>query len=196
MHPVQFDVDYVERRSRLTTFFRLLLVIPHLIFAAIYGIVAFVVVFIAWFAILITGRFPVGMWNLTAGFVRYYARITGYCYLVTDPFPPFSGEGEYPSTLHIERPETQSRLKTLFRTILAIPFYIVAYLLSIAMSAVGFLLWLIIVITGKSPRGLHNFQVMCVRYSARFYAFWMLLVDAWPNFEEPEAQPSHPEPAV
>ena len=36
MHPVQLDVDYVERRSRLTTFFRWLLVIPHVIFLAIY----------------------------------------------------------------------------------------------------------------------------------------------------------------
>jgi hypothetical protein len=64
------------------------------------------------------------------------------------------------------------------------------------MGAVGFLLWLIIVITGKSPRGLHNFQVMCVRYSMRFYTFLYLLVDAWPSFEEPELQPGSPEPAV
>jgi hypothetical protein len=196
MHPVQLDVDYVERRSRLTTFFRLLLVIPHAIFLAIYGIVAAIVVFIAWFAILITGSFPAGMWNLVSGFVRYYGRVTSYMYLVTDPFPPFSGDGEYAATLHIERPEQQSRWKTLIRVILAIPFYIVAYLLSIAMGAVGFLLWLIIVITGKAPQGLHNFQVMCVRYSMRFYAFLYLLVDAWPSFEEPQAQPSSPEPAV
>lgn len=196
MHPVQLDVDYVERRSRLTTFFRWILVIPHLIFAAIYGFVAGIVVFIAWFAILITGRFPVGMWNLTAGFLRYYARVTSYSYLVSDPWPPFSGEGEYPATLHIERPEQQSRWKTLIRVILLIPFYIVAYLLNIAMSAVGFLLWLIIVITGKSPRGLHNFQVMCVRYSMRFSAFGLLLVDAWPNFEEPEGHPSGTQPAT
>jgi Domain of unknown function (DUF4389) len=193
MHPVQLDVDYVERRSRLTTFFRWILVIPHVIFLAIYGIVAGIVVFIAWFAILITGSFPAGMWNLVAGFNRYYARVTGYMYLVTDPFPPFSGDGEYPATLHIERPERQSRWKTLIRIILAIPFYIVAYLLNIAMGAVGFLLWLIIVITGKSPLGLHNFQEMCVRYSMRFYAFLYLLVDAWPSFEEPAAEPRSPE---
>jgi hypothetical protein len=188
MHPVQIDVDYVERRSRLTTFFRWILVIPHAIFLAVYGIVAYVVVIIAWFAIIITGRYPVGMWNLVAGFLRYFARVSAYLNLVTDPFPPFSGEGSYPARLHLERPERQSRLKALFRFILVIPFYVVYYLISIAMSIVSFLLWIVIVVTGKAPLGLHNFQVMALRYSMRFFAFLLLVTDAWPSFDEPEAR--------
>src|SRR5262249_2210835 len=82
--PVQLDVEFVEPRSRLTTFFRWILAIPHLIFASLWGIVASIVVLIAWFAILFTGRFPAGMYNLVDGWVRYYSRVFGYMYLVSD----------------------------------------------------------------------------------------------------------------
>lgn len=196
MHPVQLHVEYVERRSRLTTFFRLILAIPHLIFAAVFGLVAFVVSFIAWFAILITGSFPAGMWNLVSGYLRYNARVGTYMWLATDPWPPFSGDGEYPATATLERPERQSRWKTLLRLILAIPFGILYYLLNnVALPVVGLLLWLIILITGKAPEGLHNFQVMALRFNLRFFAFVLLATDAWPSFEEP-LPATGPQPAV
>jgi hypothetical protein len=192
------DVEFVEPRSRLTTFFRWILAIPHLIFAGLWGIVAAVVVIIAWFAILFTGRFPTGMYNLVEGWVKYYSRVFGYMYLVSDPFPPFSGDGPYPVSMRIDRPERHSRLTTFFRTILAIPAYIIQYLLGIALAAVGFILWLMIVITGKAPEGLVNFQAMCVRYTMRYYAYMFLLTDRYPSFEEPtaEAPPQQAQPAV
>ena len=199
MHPVQLDVEFVERRSRLTTFFRGILAIPHLIFAAIWGIVAAIVVLIAWFAILFTGRFPAGMYNLVEGYVKYYSRVIGYFYLVSDPFPPFSGDGPYQVGMRIERPERHSRLTTFFRVILAIPAYIIQYLLGIALAAVGFILWLVIVFTAKAPEGLVNFQAMCIRYTMRYYAYMFLLTDRYPSFEEPTAQtppPQEAQPAV
>jgi len=57
-YPVHFSVDYQERASRLTTFFRLLLVIPHVIVLALWAILAWVLSIVAWFAIVITGRYP------------------------------------------------------------------------------------------------------------------------------------------
>ncbi len=59
-YPVTFEADYVERRNRLTAFFRLILAIPLAIWVYMYEIVAFVVIVIAWFAIVITGRYPRG----------------------------------------------------------------------------------------------------------------------------------------
>ena len=59
-YPVTFKADYVEKRSRLTTFFRLLLAIPHLIAVLFYVFAAEIVTFIAWFALLFTGRYPQG----------------------------------------------------------------------------------------------------------------------------------------
>ena len=198
MHPVQLDVENVERRSRLTTFFRWILAIPHLIFAALWGIVAGVVVLIAWFAILFTARFPTGMYNLVESYAKYYARVISYYHLVSDPFPPFSGDGPYAVSLRVEGPERHNRLTTFFRMILAIPAIIITYLLNIAMGAVGFILWLVIVFTGKAPDGLVNFQAMCLRYTMRYFAYVLLLVDRYPSFEEPgaEAPPQQAQPAV
>ena len=65
-YPVTFEADYVERRSRLTTFFRLLLVIPHLIVLYLWGIVAGIAVVIAWFALLFTARYPRGLYMFVA----------------------------------------------------------------------------------------------------------------------------------
>ena len=192
MHPIQVDVDYVERRSRLTTFFRLILAIPHIIFVYLYGLIAFIVAVIAWFAIVITGRYPQGMWNLVASYLRYAARTYGYILLVTDPFPPFSGDGDYLLNTTLERPERQARLKTLFRGILIIPAWIVVTLLGYAIYAIAGLLWLWIVFMGRSPRGLHNFMVTSVQYYVRLAAYTLLLTDAYPNFDETRAEAQTP----
>jgi hypothetical protein len=178
------DIDYVEKRSRLTTFFRLILVIPHYIFLSVFALVAAVVTFIAWFAVLITGRYPQGMWNLVASYVKYAARVFAYLGLAVDPFPPFSGDGPYPVQTTIERPERLSRWKALFRIILIIPAAVIVSLLGYAIYSVAFILWLWIVFVGRSPKGLHDFMVTAVQYYTRFTAYAHLLVDAYPNFDQ------------
>ena len=65
-YPVTFEADYVEQRSRLTTFFRLLLAIPHLLIVAFWGLAVFFGVIVAWFALLFTGRWPLGLYMFTA----------------------------------------------------------------------------------------------------------------------------------
>src|SRR6478609_4234053 len=91
---VTFKADYVEKRSRLTTFFRLLLAIPHIIFLYFYGLAAGVLVIVAWFALLFTGRYPQGMYDFVSGSLRYSTRVYGYLWLLTDEYPPFSGSAE------------------------------------------------------------------------------------------------------
>jgi len=50
-----------------------------------------VVVIVAWFAILFTGRYPRGMFDFVQGVIRWGARVTGYAFvLITDRYPPFS----------------------------------------------------------------------------------------------------------
>jgi hypothetical protein len=58
MYPIAYQADYVRERNRLTTFFRLILAIPWIIVAYIYEIAVAVVVIIAWFALVILGRYP------------------------------------------------------------------------------------------------------------------------------------------
>ncbi len=101
-----FAVRYTERRSRLTTFFRLLLAIPHAIVLWFYGLFAAIAVIVAWFAIVFTAHYPQGLYDFVAGYHRYYGRFTGYTYLLADPYPPFSGreDREYPAVLDIGPP--------------------------------------------------------------------------------------------
>jgi hypothetical protein len=50
-----------------------------------------VVVIIAWFAILFTGRYPRGLFDFVQGVIRWHNRVMGYAYiLITDRYPPFS----------------------------------------------------------------------------------------------------------
>ena len=89
-YPVQYDLVYPERLSRGLIFIKFLLVIPHLIALVVLGIVAYVVIILTWFAILITGRNPRGLFNFLVGVSRWAHRVNAYMYLLTDNYPPFS----------------------------------------------------------------------------------------------------------
>jgi uncharacterized membrane protein len=68
-----------------------LLAIPHYIVLVFLYIAGVVVVIIAWFAILFTGRYPRGMFDFVVGVLRWSLRVGAYAFLlVTDRYPPFS----------------------------------------------------------------------------------------------------------
>jgi hypothetical protein len=183
MYPVQYEADYVEKRSRLTTFFRFITAIPAAILAFLYVLAAEVVVFIAWFVLLFTGRWPEGMYRFVAGAVRNVSRMQAYSVLLTDKYPPWNGEEEpgYPVRIHIAPPKDKySRMKVLFRIFLLIPVYIIQYVYNIMMEVGGFCAWVVIVITGKQPEGLQNFINMSMRYHVDALAYQFLLTEDFP----------------
>jgi hypothetical protein len=66
------------------------LAIPHYIVLIFLYLAALVVVVLAWFAILFTGRYPRGMFEFVEGVLRWHNRVVGYAFvLVTDAYPPF-----------------------------------------------------------------------------------------------------------
>jgi hypothetical protein len=199
-YPVTFEADYVEQRSRLTTFFRLLLVIPHLIVASLWGIAVFVVVVIAWFALLFTGRWPAGMYDFTTGFLRYYTRVHAYLFLLADPYPPFSGadDSAYPVRLHVGPPLPEyNRLKVLLRIFYIIPAYLIVYVMNVVVELAAFASWLVIVVTGKQPKGLQDVIGLCLSYTARAFALFLLLTETYPPFTaDPARQIGEPAPAA
>lgn len=183
MYPVTYEADYLRERNRLTAFFRLIVVIPWLIVAYIYMIAQLVVVLIAWFAILILGRFPEGMYNFVGGVLRFTQRVNGFTYLQTDEWPPF-GIGQdpaYPIRVNIHPPAArQSRLKTLFRLILAIPLMVVAHLVSYALMMVAAISWLTIVFRGYQPAAIHNALAFLMGWSTRASSYVLLMRDEYP----------------
>ena len=93
---VHLDIDYpdVERDlNRWLPLVKWLLAIPHYVVLTVLVLVALVLVGIAWFTILFTGRYPRGIFDFVVGVYRWQYRVQGYAFLlVTDRYPPFSLE--------------------------------------------------------------------------------------------------------
>ena len=88
---VTLEVDYPEDLNRWLPLVKWILVIPHLIVLYVVQIIATLLIFIAWFAILFTGTFPRGLFNFVVGYFRWNLRASAYGFLLlTDKYPPFS----------------------------------------------------------------------------------------------------------
>jgi Domain of unknown function (DUF4389) len=194
-YPVTFQMDYAQRRSRLTTFFRYILAIPHFVFAILYAIAFYVVYIIAWFALLFTARWPGSLYGFMSGFLRYITRLSAYLYLGVDQYPPFSGaeDDSYPVRVHIAPPlDHYSRLKVFFRAIYAILAMVIRYALGIVISFVAFLSWFAIVITGRQPASLQNALNFSLAYTTRADALLFLITETYPPFGESDAATAQP----
>ena len=90
---VHLDYPYPDAARDLNRWLPLvkwLLAIPHYIVLFFLDIVAVVLVIVAWFAILTSGRYPRGMFDIVEGVIRWHNRVIGYALtLVTDVYPPF-----------------------------------------------------------------------------------------------------------
>lgn len=91
---VHLDIDYPDVKQDLNRFLPLvkwLLAIPHYIVLVVLAIGAIFSIFIAWFAILFTGRYPRALFDYVVGVARWGLRVQAYSMLlVTDEYPPFS----------------------------------------------------------------------------------------------------------
>ena len=92
-YPAELVLDVPEKeRDRLTVGFRLILAIPHLICVWVLGVAWFVSTVVAWCAILLTGRYPRGLYPFAVGVLRWNTRVEAYLLLLHDDYPPFSLE--------------------------------------------------------------------------------------------------------
>jgi hypothetical protein len=89
-YSVTYEVEYPEKLSRWLIFVKWFLVLLHQFVLQFLGLFAFFAAVIAWFAILITGRFPRSFFNYIVGVMRWYLRVGAYTALLRDEFPPFS----------------------------------------------------------------------------------------------------------
>lgn len=90
---VHFDMPYPDVKKDLNRWlplFKWFFAIPHYIVLGFLGIAAAFCVFVSWFAIMFTGRYPRALFNFVVGFGRWGLRVAGYAFLlVTDRYPPF-----------------------------------------------------------------------------------------------------------
>lgn len=178
---LQYDVAYPEHLSRLLIFIKWLLAIPHLIVLSVLWLVVAVVTFVAWFAILITGNYPRGMWEFVMKTLRWNARVSAYLLLQRDEYPPF-GDSDYPVLFQMDYPERLSRGLIFIKWLLVIPHLIILYILNVIAEIVVFIAWFAILITGKFPRAMFDFITGEMRWSNRVAVYYLLLTDAYPPF--------------
>ena len=180
-HPVGLILTDDLHRSRLTVFFRLLLAIPAFIWLVIWGVAVEIAVLIAWFAALFTARVPVGIHGFMASFVRYSTRVTGYVFLLANPWPGFTNAHPYPIDARIDPPARQSRLTVFFRLILAIPALFLVYVFRLVNQIVAFLGWFYCLAMGRMHEGMRNLSAWLLRYEIQTYAYMLLLTGRYPS---------------
>ena len=198
MYPVSYQADFPGGgRNRLTAFFRYIVAIPWLIVAALYGFAASIAIFIAWFALVFTARYPEGLYNFVAGYVRFNTRVNAFIYLATDEWPPFNGDTNesYPVRVGIPPPKPEySRLKAGFRLIVGIPVILLAYVQSLIALVIALIGWFAILFTGKLCEGLFDPLRSALAYNARATAYFALLTEDYPPFSLEDASAGAPPP--
>jgi len=210
-YPARLEIDYPEQLDRMTTFFRLIWIIPiAIIFGLISGAGETVTntVFLneagevvnrtsetvgglaaglstaTALMIIFTQSYPRWWFDFARELTRFGARVAAYFVLLTDQYP--SVVEEQSVHLEIDYPDVKTDLNRwmpLFKWFLAIPHYIVLGFLSIGAIFAVIFAWFAILFTGNYPKGLFDYVVGVSRWALRVEAYALLLVtDEYPPF--------------
>lgn len=154
------------------------------------GGVAAAAAVLAWFAILVRGRAPRGLRDLTAFTLGYGAQAGAYLFLLTPRYPtsdperaePYSELPEHPVRMVVTDDLERPRLTVVFRLLLAIPHFVWITLWSIAVVFAAFAAWITALLLGRVPDALHRFLAAYVRYATHLFAFVYLIGRRFPGF--------------
>jgi len=205
-YPLQLTGELSPRLSRGLWLVKWLLAIPHFVVLVPLWIAFAVVSVVAFFAILVTGRYPRGLFDFNAGVLRWSWRVGFYSYsaLGTDKYPPFTltDVPDYPARLQVDYPESLARGLVLVKWwLLALPHYLVVAVFAGGawaawtgagtewMFGSGGLIALLVLfagvvllVTGRYPKSLYDFVLGMNRWVFRVGAYAALMTDAYPPF--------------
>ena len=193
-YPARLDLDYPQTLDRLSTFLRLLLVLPIVVLLSIVGAGADGVrtcgalVGGLWLATMlmlaVRAAYPRWWFDFARELARFGGRVGAYVALLTDRYP--STTEEQSVHLEIDYPDVArdlNRWLPLVKWLLAIPHFLVLIPLFIGAAIATVVAWFAILLTGKYPKALFDFVVGVGRWSLRVEAYAFLLVtDRYPPF--------------
>jgi len=198
-YPLTLRIDYPDRPlNRLTTFFRLLWLIPIGIIAGLLGsgtlsvegmgyswswAVGGILFFPVLLMLLFRQKYPRWWFDWNLHLTRFLMRVGAYAELLTDEYPSTDEE----QSVHLDFPypdATQlSRWMPIVKWFLAIPHWIVLYFLWIGACVSVIIAWFAILFTGRYPRSLFDYVVGVNRWTLRVDAYALLLItDQYPPF--------------
>jgi hypothetical protein len=185
-YPVRSELDAPLEVARWRPLFAWLVAIPHLIVLGVLSSIVDLVVIIAWFAILFTGRMPKAIFGLIALYLRYQWRTMTYALGLHAEFPPWDFElvgddpTDGPATVDVVEPGELSRGLIWVKWLLAFPHYLALCFVYIA----AFFAWgigaLVVLFTGRWPEGIREFLLGTGRWTNRLYAYLYLVTDEYP----------------
>ncbi|MEN9639243.1 MAG: hypothetical protein RLZZ262_1111 [Bacteroidota bacterium] len=198
---MRVSIRHAETYSRgqliLRTLFGIFyIMIPHFLVMLFVIIGVLFVNFIAFWAILITGRYPEGLWKFMFGFFAWQVRLNARLNNLSDGYPAIGPNGSDTETkLEIEYQASYSRGLVLARLFFGL-FYIMIphgfclFFLSLAAAFVKVFAFWIVLITAKYPKGLHDFMVGVIRWNTKVGAYYYNLTDTYPPFRLSEVEDS------
>lgn len=184
-YPVQLNIDHQAEYSRFMPLIKWLLAIPHFIVLMFLGIAAYVVVVISFFAVLITGKYPKGMFDFVVGVTRWGFRVNSYILLMRDGYPPFSlqPDPDFGVDFDIAYPaDGVNRWRPLVHWLLIIPFAIIASIIFYIAYVAVFFAFFTILFTKKFPKGLFDFVHVALNWNARSTAYSIWMTTKYPPF--------------
>jgi hypothetical protein len=205
-YPVRLEGRLDHSTSRWVWVVKWLLVVPHIVVLVLLCVGAVIAGFGAFFAILLTGRYPRALFDYNVGVLRWAWRVSFYAFgaFATDRYPPFTLEEttDYPARLDVAYPEHLNRWLVLVKWFLAVPHLMVvgvligagfSFLPPLYGSAVPWSGWglittlavvnaLILLFSGRYPKGLFDLLMGLNRWVYRVLAYMLLMTDEYPPF--------------
>ena len=180
-YPLQYSVDYPEGpRNRLTALVRRILAIPIIIISIF---AAWQVIVPTFFMILFRNKYPRWWFDWNLEVMRFVSRVNSYVLLLRDEYPATDDEQAIHLDMSYPDEGDINRFMPIVKWILAIPHFIVLYVLSLIVLLVSFIAWLAILIVGRYPRAMFDFTVGVMRWSNRVTAYaFVLTTDRYPPF--------------
>lgn len=164
--------------------------IPHWIVLFLLGILAYLVVIVAWIPVLISGRQAGWVYTVLGGYLRWWIRTVTWGWLLSGTYPPFTTEDD-PSQhvrVRIDRDQSINRiwgipiLGMLVRAILVIPHMFALLVLWFASYIVLIFAWIPVLIYGRQADLVYTLVGGTLRWTARVQAYLLLLSGPYPPF--------------
>jgi hypothetical protein len=173
------------RRGRLTTFLRVLLVVPQQIVLAVWTVLVPAAAAVAWLAALIDGRVPPRLLRFLSAYLRYHGQVTAWFHLLSNRYPDPLHTLDHPFTIDVPDRHRQPRLVTLFRLPLALPAIVLWTVFGVVVVLVAVPSWFAALALGRTTAGLQELGTFCLRYQLETEAYLLLLTASYPRLAPP-----------